>query len=163
MRSLVVAFAGALVAVPALAAGPQITPCSVALWVTDQDPNGLNVRTSPGGGIVTALRAKSRNVQVNVTGAAGAWAQINAATLYQTGSQTTLFEGAGFVAFSKLGLAGGLGDGARVLAEPAEGARQLFAYHWSGESKAPPIDVLGCSGAYLKLRVNGVVGWTNDI
>jgi len=166
MRSLVIAVAGTLVAAPALAAAPPIIACSVALWVTDQDPKGLNVRATPDGAIVTALRAKGRNVEVNVTGAAGAWAQIDGATWYQTGSQTTLFQGAGFVAFSKLGLAGGpagrLGEGARILDQPAAGARQLLAYHGSGD-KAQPIEVLGCSGAYLELRVNGVVGWTNDI
>ena len=111
MRSLVIAVAGALVAAPALAAAPPIIACSVALWVTDQDPKGLNVRATPDGAIVTALRAKGRNVEVNVTGAAGAWAQIDGATWYQTGSQTTLFQGAGFVASPSSASLGGLPGG----------------------------------------------------
>jgi hypothetical protein len=58
---------------------------------------------------------------------------------------------------------GGLGDGARVLDTARRRCAPAFRVPLVRGGKAPPLDIVGGSGAYLKVRVNGVVGWTNDI
>ena len=160
MRRLAIAVAVALAAAPALAATPPLAACHGDLRVIDTDPNGLNVRTSPNGAILTALKAKGREVEVHVTGADGAWAEIDSATLTEASGETTLFKGRGFVAFSKLGIVA-VWLVAPLLAAPSDGAREL-TIHTTGDTGALPDSVLGCSGAYVKLRVGGVTGWAQQ-
>ena len=157
MRSLAIAVAVGLAAAPALAAPPPLTACNGDLRVTDRDPNGLNVRASPDGAILTALKAKDREVEVHVTGATGQWAEIDTATLVGASGETTLFKGHGFVAFSKLGIVS-VWLAAPLLAAPSDGAREI-TLRTIGDTGALPDSVLGCSGAYVKLRVRDVVGW----
>jgi len=173
MPSLAVAAAVALIAAPALAAAAPPAACDVTLYVADQDPNGLNVRAEPNGTILTALKAKTlagpdpgspvNRVDVHVNGAAGAWAAIDTATLVEiNGSgETTLFKGQGFVAFSKLGIVQFMASSA-ILAEPAANARKLLMYNDPDPEHLPRVDVLGCSGPYVQLRIHGVIGWTRD-
>jgi hypothetical protein len=144
---------GATMASQALAA-PALRPCDIKLNVADQDPAGLNVRASPGGAILTALRAKGRWVQVHVTGQTGAWAAIDEATLIQDetgGPDVRLFHGRGFVAFSKLGIEE-LDTQSRILAAPDDGAKALLSISEGDEAKLPKAEVLGCFGGFLKVR-----------
>jgi hypothetical protein len=148
---------------PAAPTSAQTVACDVKLNITDQDPAGLNVRASPGGAIVTALKAKDRWVQVHVTGADGAWARIDRATFISEDNAggTAIFHGTGWVAFTKLGTEE-LRLGATILAAPQDGAKTLLKAPDDDDSKVPKADVLGCDGLYLKVRVQGLVGWTQD-
>jgi SH3-like domain-containing protein len=165
MRTLRVrtALGVAAVLMGARAAGAEtpIQACDVKLNVTDQDPAGLNVRAMPAGAVVTALKAKNRWVQVRVTGAEGAWARIDRATFISEDNSggTVIFHGVGWVAFSKLGIEE-LNQQAVILAEPRDGARTVLKLAADDEANVPKAEVLGCDGTYLKVRVKGVVGWT---
>jgi hypothetical protein len=146
------------------AASAQTVTCDVKLNVTDRDPAGLNVRASPGGAIVTALKAKGRWVQVHVTGQSGEWARIDDAKEIDDetgGGEKTRFSATGWVAFSKLGIEE-LNDTAYIRDAPAEAARTLLKIQQPDESKLPRATVLGCAGEFLKVRVGAVIGWTRE-
>jgi hypothetical protein len=142
----------------------KTTACDVKLNVTDPDPAGLNVRAAPDGAVIGALKAKDRWVQAHVSGDAGAWAAIDHATLIQDetgGPDVTLFHGHGFVAF-KLGIET-LNEGAAILAAPAPDAKVLIKFPDDKDpSELPKAEALGCDGSFLKVRVSGVVGWTQQ-
>src|ERR1043165_4070622 len=57
--------------------------CSVEAWVTDRDPNGLNVRDKPGaaGKVLTTLKAGDGGdaIIVNVVGYSNGWVKISGA------------------------------------------------------------------------------------
>ena len=153
----------ALVSLLPAISSAQTVACDVQLNVTDQDPAGLNVRASPGGAIVTALKAKGRWVQVRVTGQSGEWARIDRATFISEDNAggTAIFRGVGWVALSKLGIEE-LNQQALILAEPKDGARTLLKISEGDEANVPRAEVLGCDGLYLKVRVKGLVGWTQN-
>ncbi len=162
MRKLVFAAATAA-ALLATAAGANTVACNVAVNIADQDPAGLNVRASPGGPIITAVKAKGRWVRVEVTGQEGAWARIKTARLEADENDNTsdklLWMGKGWVAFSKLGVEE-FDSRARFHAEPSEQAKVVMSLEGSGEATAPAEAILGCDGDWLRVRVKGVVGWT---
>ena len=145
------------------AATAQTTACDVQLNITDQDPTGLNIRASPGGAVLAAVKAKGRWVQVEVTGQNGAWARIKTATEYsdENAGGTLRWKGAGWVAFSKLGIDHFDGR-TRIRAAPNDQANVLLSLEGADDSTAPPAEaILGCDGSWLKVRVKGVVGWTD--
>jgi hypothetical protein len=151
------------VAMLAQAAQAQTVACDLKLNVVDPDPAGLNVRSSPGGAIVTALKANDRWVEVHVIGDSGAWAQIDGATLYteDNAGGSPLYQGRGWVAFSKLGF-NEFDEHVRIFATPSDDARVLLKLHTPDGTKQPKADLLGCSGDYLHIRIGAVVGWTRD-
>jgi hypothetical protein len=153
----------ALAAMPPAVASAQTVACDVKLNITDQDPAGLNVRASPSGAVVTALKAKDRWVQVHVTGADSVWARIDRATFIgeDNAGGAVIFHGIGWVAFSKLGTEE-LRLGATILAAPQEGAQRLLKAPEDDDAKVPKAEVLGCDGLYLKVRVQGLIGWTQN-
>jgi SH3-like domain-containing protein len=154
-----------LLALIGAAAHAETTPCNVQLNVTDQDPAGLNVRASPEGQIVTAVKAKSRWVRLEVTGQNGAWARIKSATLEadenDNNVEQLLWKGAGWVAFSKLGVEE-FDSRARFRAAPNDGAKVVLSLEGLGEATASAEAILGCDGDWLKVRIKSVVGWTNQ-
>ncbi|HVM98765.1 MAG TPA: hypothetical protein VMT68_01015 [Caulobacteraceae bacterium] len=158
-RRLVVALA--LLAIFPAAGRAAATACDVRLNVTDQDPAGLNVRASPAGAVVGALKAKGRWVQVHVTAQDGAWAKIDGAMLYteDDAAGSSLWKGQGWVAFSKLGFEE-LDTQSLILAAPDDGARTLLRISEGDEARVPRAEVLGCSGGFVQVRVKGIVGWT---
>jgi SH3-like domain-containing protein len=163
MRQL--AFAAAMAATfLSTAAGAQTVACNVAVNITDQDPAGLNVRASPGGAVVTALKAKGRWVRVEVTGQDGVWARIKTARLEadenDNPSDQRLWQGIGWVAFSKLGVEE-FDSRARFFAAPNERAKLVLSLEGYGDKTAPAEAILGCDGNWLQVRVKGLVGWTN--
>ena len=159
------AFVASILA-PALAASSasaQTVACDVKLNITDQDPAGLNVRASPAGAVVTALKAKDRWVQVHVTAQSGVWARIDNATFISEDNAggTPIFQRVGWVAFSKLGIEE-LNQQALILAAPNDDAKVLLKISEGDEAKVPKAEVLGCDGTFLKVRVSGLVGWTQN-
>ncbi len=168
LRQMIVAAAAAWAMADAATA--QTVACNMDLNVADQDPAGLNVRASPGGAILTALKARNLWVQVHVTGrrsdAAGvAWARIDKATLI--GDETdspdkVLFKGVGWVAFSKLGVEE-FDTRTRIRAAPHADAKVLLSLEGWDDNALPTAEaLLGCDGEWLKLRLKGVVGWTDN-
>ena len=159
--AIVAALSAALLSTGA-GAGP--VACDVAVNITDQDPAGLNVRASPGGAIVTAVKAKGRWVRVEVTGQDGAWARIKSATLEADENDNTrddvLWKGVGWVAFSKLGVEE-FDSRARFYAAPSERSKLVLSLEGYGDKTATADAILGCDGDWLQLRIKGVVGWTN--
>jgi hypothetical protein len=146
------------------AAGAGTVACDVAVNITDQDPAGLNVRASPAGAIITAVKAKGRWVRVEVTGQDGAWARIKTARLEadenDNVSDQLLWKGVGWVAFSKLGVEE-FDSRSRFHAAPNEQSKLVLSLEGYGEKTAPAEAILGCDGDWLLVRVKGVVGWTH--
>jgi hypothetical protein len=151
------------IAMLAQAAQAQTTACDLKLNVIDPDPAGLNVRSSPAGAIVTALKAKDRWVEVHVVGQRGAWAQIDGAVLYteDNAGGAPLYQGRGWVAFSKLGFEE-FDEHVRLFVAPSEDSRTLLSFRAPDGTKQPKVDLLGCSGDYLHVRIGAIVGWTRD-
>ena len=163
IRKLIVAAAASAFASGATA---QTVACNTELNVTDQDPTGLNVRASPGGAVIRTLKAHNRWVQVEVTGANGPWARIKSATLEadenDVSDGSVMWKGVGWVAFSKLGFSYFNGH-TRIRAAPGERARVLLEFT-ADDSSGPYADaILGCDHYWLKVRVKGVVGWTDTV
>ncbi len=157
-RTTVLALIAALAAAtPAVAAERT---CDVRLNVTDQDPAGLNVRATPGGAVVGALKAKGRWVQVHAVSQDGDWIRIDGATLIDDvlpDGEKPLEPGRGWAHVSKLGVEG-FQAGAEIAAAPAAGAKVVLRL--GADADSVPGQVLGCSGDWLQVRVKGVTGWT---
>ena len=141
------------------------TPCRATLDIADQDPAGLNVRTSPGGPIITALKAQGRWVEVEVTGQDGAWAHIKSATMQADENDNVdnagpIWKGSGWVAFSKLGVSE-FDSRARFYAAPSSKSKLVLSLESYHDQGVDPDAVLGCDGDWLKVKIKGVVGWTD--
>jgi len=145
-------------------------PCSGTLDIADQDPAGLNVRASPGGPVITALKARGRWVEVEVTGQAigpsgGVWARITKATMQADENDNVdnagvIWKGAGWVAFSKLGVSE-FDSRARFYAAPSSKSKLVLSLESYHDQGVDPDAILGCDGDWLKVKIKGVVGWTD--
>jgi len=161
MRRLMLALCAELTAASPALAAPPIRACDVKLNVADQDPAGLNVRDAPDGKVIGALQEKNAWVQVHVTGDAGGWMRIDGAILYDDSlpdGEKSLSPGVGYVFASKLGVES-LDSGAQVLSEPRQGAKLLLTAPLDTD-KSPTVEVLGCDGVYIEVRVGKITGWT---
>jgi hypothetical protein len=168
LRRLILAAAAAAWAGSATA---QTVSCIMDLDINDQDPAGTNVRASPGGPIIAALKARNRWVQVEVSGQAigpsgAAWARITSAKLqvdeHGNDEGAALWEGVGWVAFSKLGIGYFYRD-TPIRAAPDWRAKIVLSFKSYRDSQAsPPEAILGCDGGWLKVSVKGVVGWADN-
>ncbi|HEY2708624.1 MAG TPA: hypothetical protein VGI95_11285 [Caulobacteraceae bacterium] len=163
MKSRHFVIAALLAANFAASAQAQGVACNVKLNVIDPDPAGLNVRTSPGGAVMRALKGRGRWVEVHVSGQIGEWARIDDAQDIDEGSGQArpLFHGQGYVAIDKLGTEA-LSDVAFIQEAPSPGARTLLKITQSEQPKPTSVTVLGCSGDYLKVRLSTIVGWTRN-
>jgi len=135
--------------------------CDLWLDVTDKDPAGLNVRATPGGAIIGALKGGER--EVHVTGQSGAWASIDHAVLVRGGEPddaNPLFSGAGYVAFGLLGM-GRLVPYQDLYATPQPFARVVLKLSRL-KGAMPKPTVIGCSDEYVEVRVNGMVAWAHN-
>lgn len=163
LRSLILA---AAVLASAHAAVAETVPCRfVYLNVIDNDPAGLNVRASPGGPVITRLKARGRWVQVDLSGQDGAWARITKATLEgdENGEpqDTVLWQGVGWVAFSKLGVQP-FGSLDRFRAGPDPNAKMVLSLEDYGDKRVAADAILGCDGPWVKVRIERRIGWTDQ-
>jgi hypothetical protein len=147
----------------------EVTPCRAHLDIADQDPAGLNVRASPGGPVIAKVKAQGRWVEVDATGqAAGpsgaAWARIAEARMEaDENDQTTdqrLWKGVGWVAFSKLEVSE-FDSRARFHAEPNARSKVVLSLENIIDAAVNADALLGCDGDWLKVRIKGIVGWTD--
>jgi SH3-like domain-containing protein len=160
-RQLILAAAALACASSATA---QTAACNLDLNITDQDPAGLNVRASPGGAVLTSVKAKGLWVQVEVTGQSGAWARIKSATRLSEDDPggTLVGTGVGWVAFSKGGI-DHLDERTRLRDAPNDQGKLLLTLEGYDDSTMPRAEaLLGCDGDWLKLKVKGATGWTQN-
>ncbi|HEX3407225.1 MAG TPA: hypothetical protein VHS81_08310 [Caulobacteraceae bacterium] len=161
-RGLILAIAALAYASGALA---EVKRCNATLDIADQDPAGLNVRASPGGPIITAVKAQGRWVEVDVTGQDGAWARIDTARLEadenDNPDEKVLWKGVGWVAFSKLGVSE-FDSRARFRAEPNEHGKLVLSLESYVDKTEDAQAILGCDGDWLKVRIKGLDGWTHE-
>ena len=168
--------AGALalgVAISALAGPPAKAPprlageqaCDLRLNVHDPDPKGLNVRATPGkppGKVIGKLVPDGEWTEVHAIGQSGDWLRIDSAATVDDEApegMREVFRGNGWVHVSGLGISELFtGDGTELRAAPDDGAKLLRKITPEREPKRTR--VLGCSGQFLKVDADGLVGWT---
>jgi hypothetical protein len=163
MKRLILATAALAHAHGAMAA---ITPCSATLDIADKDPAGLNVRASPGGPVITRVKALGRWVEVDVTAHDGGWARIDTARLEadenDNPDEKVLWKGVGWVAFSKLGVSE-FDSRARFHAAPSETSKLVLSLESYDDGKTEDAEaILGCDHDWLQVRIKGIVGWTHQ-
>ncbi|MCC5599064.1 SH3 domain-containing protein [Nostoc favosum] len=131
----------------ALAESRKIQKCDIFAYVTDTDPQALNVRS----GRSTKKRILGQipiNETVQVVAAAKDWVQITNAS--------DGFKGTGWVFVTKLGLSTqGYGtNGVDVYASSNEQSRKV------GRIPANmPVKLLGCQRDWAQIEYEGVKGW----
>jgi hypothetical protein len=129
--------------------------------VVDEDPKGANVRASPGGPVIATLNAPGDDwIEVHVVGLDGDWYAIDRAVLIDDDlpkGQKTVFRGAGFMHRRELGVSG-LINGVPIYSDHDAKSRPVIA-EASGND---PVDLLGCWGGFIKVRLKAGEGWTDS-
>ena len=137
--------------------------CDVRVAITDNDPKGTNIRSAPGGPVLTVLKSPSADnnwIEVHVTAQVGDWFEIDHALLAD--GDKTVFKGTGYLHRSMVGISGVAGGGAVYANHDAAGAKL--------DVDDPPdaaMDLLGCWGEFLHVqikgdnRAKGQKGWVN--
>ena len=147
---------------PAYAA-PAVEPqaCNAEIDVTDTDPKGTNVRATPGGAAIASLKNPGEGwIQLHLTAQAGDWYQIDRARLLDTtlpDGEQTLFQGKGYVHKSMVGLSG-MQNGGKIYTDHDTKSPVLDPYA-AGDQ---PVQLLGCWGQFLQVRVKKGTGWTRE-
>lgn len=143
----------------------QVTPqaCNVVVDVTDTDPKGTNVRASPGGAVITALKNSTENgwIEVHLSAQLGDWYEIDRASLIDNDlppEGKILFQGKGYLHKSVVGVSGMQNGG--FVYRNHDIRTDLVDPHAAGDQ---PVDLLGCWGEFLKVRVKKGVGWTKQV
>lgn len=139
---------------PAKGAGPvaRVVACDATVFVSDDDPAGLNVRSGPGSGHVVIAKLHEAT-WAHVTGSNGAWMRIDRATIDdgEGGEGRAEFSGDGWVYGPLLGVEGAGGEdgsGTVVRADPVADARKVgLIAPDDGEAT-----LQGCKGDWLELE-----------
>ena len=135
------------------ASARQATRCDISAYVTDQDPNGLNVRAGPSGTArVLKVVTNAASGVARIKGQSGAWFRISGIVDAET--DTMLFRGDGWVHFSLLGLDVASGD-PRLYAGPGARSRVLARLEPDGSL----VKLIGCSDGWAKVRFGTRTGW----
>ena len=133
--------------------------CNAEVDVTDPDPKGTNVRASPGGAVVSALKNPGDGyIIVHLTGQLGDWYEIDRARLIDStlpSGEKILFQGTGYLHKSVVGVSGMQNGG--VVYRNHDIRTDLVDPHAAGDQQ---VELLGCFGEFLKVHVKKGVGWT---
>jgi len=148
-----------LVSLVSVAAEAKTRACNVNGYSIDKDPNGLNVRSGPGGGhaVITSLRrAENGWPHLHITGASGNWLRIDTAIEGMDPDGNALFRGVGWVHNSLVATASkGYETGSIPLharPDPASAA--------SGRvPREEDIRILSCSGQWIYGGFRNRRGW----
>jgi hypothetical protein len=160
LRLLVLTLLAASPTVAAVAV-PGRQSCDVEINVVDPDPAGANLRATPGGKVVTRLRARGSSdawVSVHATAQLGDWIEIDGATLNDPelpAGEKPLYHGRGYLHRSLLGL-DGLQNGTTIYSDHDSASRTI-------DDDAPGdqrVAFLGCWHEFYHIRVGKGVGWT---
>jgi hypothetical protein len=131
--------------------------CDVDAYVVDPDPNGLNVRDTPGvgGRVVGVIPLDGDGTVLHLVGSnPNGWVQINRA---ETIGGAVVFEKKGWVSGNMLGVeTRGYGTkGVKLYASPGRG---------KVVGTIPPeteVRVAGCDGRRMRVRHKALTGWLN--
>jgi len=124
--------------------------CDTSAFITDPDPQGLNVRAGPGKNHSIMVKIpKNKATTVDLGGATGQWVFIKYAGLE---SGIDVFQGPGWVYGPMLGV---LSMGTPHLTQsPSPQSQKLLQL----EDRVP-LTVLSCQGKNLKVKKGRVSGW----
>jgi hypothetical protein len=136
--------------------------CNAAVDVTDTDPKGTNVRSEPGGAVIATLKNSTDNgwIVVHLTAQLGDWYEIDRASLIDASlppSGKSLFQGKGYLHKSVVGVSGVQNGG--VVYSNHDIRTDLIDPHAEGDQR---VELLGCWGEFLKVRVKKGIGWTTQ-
>jgi hypothetical protein len=142
-------------------AAPQA--CNAVVDVTDTDPKGTNVRSSPGGAVITALKNPTDNgwIIVHLSAQLGDWYEIDRASLIDNDlppDGKVLFQGKGYLHKSVVGVSGMQNGG--IVYRNHDIRTDLIDPHADGDQ---PVELLGCWGEFLKVHVKKGIGWTTQV
>ena len=150
--------AAILLVLPLAAAAPagsasQASACDISVYVTDQDPDGLNVRAGPSG-TARVLRTVGNSASgvAWIKGQSGAWFRIS--RIVDAETDGVLFRGDGWVHGSLLGLDVANGDPTLYARPSARGP--VLAKLIADQSG---VTLIGCEGRWAKVRAAGRIGW----
>ena len=149
---------GVLPALMLVAAAPADGPtraaqCAISAYVTDRDPNGLNVRDAPSAQarVVRTVSNAGSGVAV-ITGHNGGWFRVS--NIDDAESDAHLFDGDGWVHGSLLGLDVANAD-PRLYASSNPRSRVLARLR-ADETR---VTLTGCAGTWAQVRAEGRTGW----
>ncbi|HEX8146722.1 MAG TPA: hypothetical protein VF591_06055 [Pyrinomonadaceae bacterium] len=140
------------------AGADSVTPCDISAYVTDRDPDGLNVRSGPGSAHKVIGNLPDQQVEggivVHITGARGDWFRIDEAFEVGGEEERVFFKGAGWVYGPLLG-ADGVGGGTAVYQEMS--AKSRVVTRVQGDSGG--LTLRGCRGRWTYVEYKKVKGW----
>ncbi|HWG05320.1 MAG TPA: hypothetical protein VG271_09940 [Beijerinckiaceae bacterium] len=135
--------------------------CNAIVDITDADPKGTNVRATPGGAILSALKNPGEGwIAVHLTGQQGDWYAIDRANLIDAGGSMegrVIFRGTGWLHTSVVGISGVQAGGTIFRDHDAKSAP---IEHAGGDET---VDLLGCWEEFLKVHVEKGTGWTKQV
>jgi hypothetical protein len=163
MKILSVAACAFLALAPAAACRAQAADkqaCNVNVDIIDTDPKGTNVRATPGGAVIAALKNPTPDgwIGVHVIGQLGDWYEIDRANLHGAdlpAGDNIIFHGKGYLHKSVLGVSG-MDNGGAIYADHDTASPRVDP-HAAGDQQ---VDMLGCWGEFLKVHVKKGTGWT---
>lgn len=134
--------------------------CAIEAWITDNDPNGLNVRDKPNvkGKILTKLKSGEGDdaITVFVTGYSNGWMKIGGATKVGRGA---VFNDIGWVSAKMIAVeAKGEDDydaPAPLYAKPSKSSKKVGTI----PSGTTQMQIVGYDCFGLKVIYKGVTGW----
>jgi len=128
--------------------------CAISAFVTDNDPAGTNIRSSPSTTAQTISHVPSGSDAVaDIDGMAGGWFRVK--NVEQVGDDPrTLFQGRGWMHRSVLGVDVAF-ENPRLYAAASERSR-VVAKLRTGESR---VTLIGCSGRWALVRSANRTGW----
>jgi hypothetical protein len=148
-------------AAPPVPTPAPATACSITVDVTDEDPKGVNVRTTPGGKIIATLVDSADWIELHVTAQTGDWYEIDRANQIDNenmGNDIVLWHGKGYVHKSVVGLSG-LQQGTTIYTDHDLKSRALVT-NADGDQKT---DLLGCWKDFYKIHIKQGTGWTKEV
>lgn len=146
LATLLIAFAA-----PALAA-----PCDIWAYVTDPDPNGLNIRGGPGTNhrIVGVIKKDSHESIVHITEMKNGWARLDRAEGHESGN---VFNTKGWVSMKLVAISTRGYDGKGVPARKVPGRTNKISGKFPSEDE---VQLLDCRGDWARIRDRkGTEGW----
>lgn len=159
MKAVQGAFA-AFLSIAGNAQAAAIQACDVTVDVIDTDPNGTNVRETPGGKVVGVLKLSTTEddwIEVHVIGQSGDWFLIDKATRVGD-EEKTIFHSQGYMHLSVLG-SNGLENGMPIWTDHDEKS-PLVTSQAMGDQE---VKFLGCWGGFAKIRAKEGTGWTKSL